>query len=242
LQHQSEARASEKLFVAEGARLTDDFLRAGMQPAFALIGPQAAAQLWRQHHPDVECLDVTEVVMKSVSIETTPPGIVVVFHQPDHQLDTIRQALPTQILILDAIRDPGNLGACLRVAAGADCRLVLLAPGCVDPFNPKVVRGGMGAHVRLQVVSASWDEIRQINSGRDVWAADANGSLAYDRVQWTKPNALIIGSEATGLSADARDCATGLVTIPLANQLESLNAAVACGVMLFEAARQRRAG
>lgn len=241
LQQQPDARASENLFVAEGARLTDDFVRAGMQPAFAFIGPQATALKWRAEHLSVECIDVSDAVMNSITLETTPPGVLVVFHQPVHEMAAFAQVPPPQILILDALRDPGNLGACLRVAAGADCRLVLLAPGCVDPFNPKVVRGGMGAHARLQVMSASWDEIFKAAVSRDVWAADANSTTTYERVQWNKPNALIIGSEAAGLSVEAQQLATGLVSIPLANQVESLNAAVACGILLFEAARQRRA-
>jgi TrmH family RNA methyltransferase len=240
LQKQNEVRQSEGLFVAEGLRLTDDFLRAGISASFAFIGEHAAAQKWHEDHRSVECIDVSEAIMRSVSQETTPPGVLVVFDLPRYDTATLAQSLPEQVLILDALRDPGNLGACLRVAAGSDCRLVLLSPDCVDPYNPKVVRGGMGAHARIRVANVTWDDIHILSAGRRVWAADANGDYTYDAVNWTKPNALIIGSEANGLSTEARAQANGLVTIPLANSVESLNAAVACGVMLFESARQRR--
>ncbi len=240
LQQQGDSRESEGLFVAEGLRLADDFLRAGMRASFALLSEQSIAQKWREEHREVECVTVTDTIMRSVSQETTPPGVLVVFNLPRFDVATLAQSLPDQVLILDTLRDPGNLGACLRVAAGSDCRLVLLSPGCVDPYNPKVVRGGMGAHARIQVVRVSWDDIRQLCAGRPIWAADANGKHTYDAVAWTAPNALIIGSEAAGLSAEALAQATAIVTIPLSNHLESLNAAVACGVILFEAARQRR--
>jgi TrmH family RNA methyltransferase len=239
LQQRREAREREGLFVAEGVRLTDDFIQAGMQASFAFVADTPVAQEWQLAHPGVECIVVSDAVMREVSVETTPPGVLVVFRLPEVTLDDIQRQAHSLILILDALRDPGNLGACLRVAAGADCKLVLLAPGCVDAYNPKVVRGGMGAHVRLTVASLGWDEIGQVCAGRPVWAAEANGARRYDEVPWREPNALIIGGEASGISPDARRISTGAVYIPLANRVESLNAAVACGVILFEAARQR---
>jgi RNA methyltransferase, TrmH family len=242
LQQKRDARERDRLFVAEGARLTDDFLRAGLQAHFALATAAGAAQQWARDHAGVECFAVSDAMMRDVSLETTPPGILVVFHMPEARVDAVLAELGAPVLILDALRDPGNLGACLRVAAGADCRVVLLAPGSVDPFNPKVVRGGMGAHARIQVASMSWDEIRATCQGRAVWAAAANGQRRYDQVAWTEPSAVIIGGEASGISREAQSLSTGITTIPLANAVESLNAAVACGVILFEAARQRVIG
>jgi TrmH family RNA methyltransferase len=240
LQQRREIREREGLFVAEGVRLTDDFVQAGIQAAFAFVADAPNVQAWQQAHPGVECTVVNDAVMREVSVETTPPGVLVVFRQPEVKLDDVkRQAYPL-ILILDALRDPGNLGACLRVAAGADCRLVLLAPGCVDAYNPKVIRGGMGAHARLTIASLGWEEIGQVCAGHSIWSANAAGARRYDEVPWVEPNALIIGGEASGISSQARHISTGAVCIPLANQLESLNAAVACGVILFEAARQRQ--
>jgi RNA methyltransferase, TrmH family len=238
LQQRREARERELLFVAEGTRLTDDFLRAGMLARFAFVSASPAAQQWMRDHAQVECLVVNDAVMREISLETTPPGVVVVFQMPATPPASIDDS--GLILILDGLRDPGNLGACLRVAAGADCRRVLLAPGSVDPFNPKVVRGGMGAHARLTVASLDWDAIRAACQGRAVWAADAGGARRYDQVAWAEPNALIIGGEASGISPEAHSLASGVVSIPLANNVESLNAAVACGVILFEAARQRQ--
>jgi TrmH family RNA methyltransferase len=189
----------------------------------------------------VERVEVSDAVMRAISLETTPSGIVVVFQMPRMPAKHGTFADAWLILVLDVLRDPGNLGACLRVAAGANCQHVLLAPGSVDPFNPKVVRGGMGAHARIQVLSMPWEGIRAACHGRAIWAAEAGGARRYDQIAWAgeTPNALIIGGEASGISDEAHRLATGSITIPLANDVESLNAAVACGVILFEASRQR---
>jgi TrmH family RNA methyltransferase len=211
-----------------------------MTARFALIGNSPAAQRWMQSHPQVEGIEVSDAVMRQVSLETTPPGVLAVFEMRQTSPAEVIPDAKQLVLVLDGLREPGNLGACLRVAAGADCRYVLLAPGSVDPFNPKVLRGGMGAHARIHVLSLGWDEIGDVCRGRSVWAAQADGTRRYDEVAWSDPSAVIIGGEASGISTGARKVATGSVTIPLANDVESLNAAVACGVILFEAARQRR--
>ncbi len=240
LQNQRDERDREGLFVAEGVRLSDDLIKAGLTAEYAFISAQATAARWQAEHRTIDTLTVSDTVMRSLSLEMHPPGVLVVFRTPAVNIDELRASPPHQILILDALRDPGNLGACLRVAAGADCRLVLLSPGSVDPFNPKALRGGMGAHARLTVAALDWLAIRSICKGRPVWVAEAAGERTYDLVSWNEPNALVIGGEANGISATARELLSGAISIPLANRVESLNAAVACGVVLFEAARQRR--
>ena len=128
---------------------------------------------------------------------------------------------------------------------------MLLAPGSVDAWNPKVVRGGMGAHARLAIHPFAWqdlsariDQHKQAGAPCRVIAATAQGSLRYDALDWcdAAPTYVVLGGEASGLSAEALGLMTASVRIPLARDLESLNAAVACGVILFEAARQRGFG
>ncbi len=102
---------------------------------------------------------------------------------------------PTLLVILDAVGNPGNLGTILRAASAAGADGVLLGPGCVDPWNPKVARGSMGALLRLPVRSASWEEIGEEIGGLDVWLA-ATGGEAYATVDWRRPSAILIGGEA----------------------------------------------
>jgi TrmH family RNA methyltransferase len=115
----------------------------------------------------------------------------------------------------------------------------LLGPGSVDPYNPKVARGSMGALLRLPVRPATWEEIGQATAGIDVWLAAARDGMTYTAVDWRRPAALLIGGEARGAGADAERLAKGRVTIPMRDETESLNAALAAGILLFEAARQR---
>jgi RNA methyltransferase, TrmH family len=146
---------------------------------------------------------------------------------------------PTLILILDSIRDPGNLGTILRTAAAAGVAGVWLGPGCVDAYNPKVVRSSMGALLRLPLAGGSWPEIAASAEKLTVYLAAADGERVYTAVDWTEPAALIIGSEASGAGRQAHQLAHERISIPIKRHTESLNAAVAGAVILFEAVRQR---
>ncbi|HEU5432964.1 MAG TPA: RNA methyltransferase, partial [Thermomicrobiales bacterium] len=146
------------------------------------------------------------------------------------------------VLILDRLRDPGNLGALLRTAAGAGATDVLLTPESVDPFNPKVVRAGMGAHFRIPIRELTADAAAELHERVPLRVATrADAPLPYDRIDWRGPAAVIVGAEAAGVGAATDALATVAASIPLAAGVESLNAAVAGAVVLFEAARQRRA-
>src|SRR5262249_33514926 len=147
---------------------------------------------------------------------------------------------PQHVLVLDAISDPGNLGTILRTAAAAGVDLVLLAPGCVDPYNDKALRGGMGAHFRVPVLAQSWEKIAEICTNLTVFLGESYGNLTYDDADWAHGWALIIGSEAHGASEAASGLAQQRISIPMAAETESLNAASAAAVILFEAARQGR--
>jgi len=233
-------RQREGRFVIEGTRLLDELMGAGIEPALVLY-----TEAWAEHPAGRRLLDlirtpvegtwlVSESVMAASADTRTPQGVLAVV--PFLEL----APKPGLLLILDGIRDPGNLGTILRSAESAGVGEVLLAPGTVDLYNPKVVRGAMGAHFRLPVHSFDWEAVEERARGRVVWLADAAGGTAYDDVNWTAPSALIVGSEASGAGQEAARIATGRVSIPMAGGAESLNAAMAATVILFEAARQRR--
>ncbi len=177
---------------------------------------------------------VSETVLAACSDTETPQGVLAVV--PFLSI----APRPGLILILDQIRDPGNMGAILRSAEASGAGQVILAPGTVDLYNPKVVRGAMGAHFRLPAASLDWPAIAERIAGLAVWLADAVGETSCDRVDWTIPSALIVGGEAAGAGERAAALATGRVSIPMAGGAESLNAAMAATVILFEAARQSR--
>jgi TrmH family RNA methyltransferase len=224
----------------EGTRLIEEVVRAGVEPALVLYTeawatmPANQALLTILASAGESVWEVTDAVLTACADTEAPQGVLAVVPVVD------LEPRPGLILILDQVRDPGNLGTVLRSAEAAGVGQVILAPGTVDPYNPKVVRGAMGAHFRLAVASPEWPEIGGRVAGRAVWLADAAGETAYDQVEWTTPSALIVGGEATGAGEEAAALATGRVSIPMASGAESLNAAMAATVILFEAARQWR--
>jgi RNA methyltransferase, TrmH family len=232
-------RAAEGLFVVEGVRLIEEALRAPGPPRLALYvdgldtRAQAALELLHARGAAVEL--VTPQVMAAASGTDTPPGLLAIVPVP--ALDP--PASLTLALVVDGLRDPGNLGTILRTADAAGVKVVFLAPGTVDAYNPKVVRGAMGAHFHLPIVALGWEALAQRLAGLTLWLAEARAGRSYQQVDWRPASALIIGAEAAGPSPAARYLVPELVNIPMPGQAESLNAAVATGIILFEAAKQR---
>jgi TrmH family RNA methyltransferase len=215
--------------------------RAGVEPALVLYTEAwAATPAGQSLLPHLAAAArgawaATDPVLAACSDTETPQGVVAAV-----PMLTIPPR-PGLILVLDGLRDPGNLGTVLRSAEAAGVGQVLLAPGTVDLYNLKTVRGAMGAHFRLSAAGLDWPAIGARLAGRAVWLAEASGDTPYDRVDWLAPSALIVGGEAEGAGAGAAALASGRVSIPMAGGAESLNAAMAATVILFEAARQRRA-
>jgi TrmH family RNA methyltransferase len=238
LQGDRRFRAAERVFVVEGTRWMRELAAARMKPRALYVTP-----VWAESNEgrallaalDATAIPVATEVMAAMSDTETAPGALAL-------LPMEPRAWPPQpsfLLILDAIANPGNLGAILRAASAAGVEGVLLGPGSVDPYNPKVVRGSMGAVLRLPIQTATWEEIATQVAGLEVWLAAARDGVIYTDVDWRRPSALLIGGEAHGAGATAERLATGRVTIPMGDETESLNAALAAGILVFEAARQR---
>ena len=237
LQNERRFRTREQAFVVEGSRWLTEFRQSAQSPRLIL---HTAA--WQDHHAsilqqlNVPSQLVSEEVMAAISDTETPAGVLAIV--PIRPQPLPKQ--PTLLLILDSVTNPGNLGTMLRSASAAGADGVLLGPGCVDAYNPKVVRGSMGTHLRLPIHHVTWDEVTQIVGGLAVWVATADGDIPYTAVSWQQPSAIIIGDEANGPGPEAMALANYRIAIPMHGQTESLNAAVAASVMLFEAARQRQ--
>lgn len=168
-----------------------------------------------------------------------PQALIAICDMPD-------ASLPSDcsfVVALDAVRDPGNLGTLVRSCAAAGVDGVALLPGCVDPFNSKVVRASVGMVFALAVrpFASVTDVVAQCFLDRPaIVTADADGDVDYDAMDWSRPALVIIGGEADGASERARTYADSAVRIPMAPGVESLNAAVAGSIIAFEVARQRR--
>jgi len=194
-------------------------------------------------------IEVNERVMEALGEVQSSQGVVSVVPLDVLHYVRLRARRPVAqrpvLLILDNLADPGNLGTILRTALAADVDEVLLTPNCVDCYSPKVVRSAAGAHVALPIEpDVSWTVIVEkvathcVKEPR-VLLAEAGSTHIYYEEDLRTPFALIIGSEAHGPSQKAHELATLTIAIPLANGVESLNAAMAAGIILYEAVRQK---
>ena len=232
-----EARAE---FVVEGVRLCEEALASGWEARLLLytseLSPRGLALVRDCRARGMVVEETAPFVLRSASDTENPQGILAVFAQRE-----LRLPAPFDfVVVADGLRDPGNLGTLLRTAAAAGAQALLLAPGCADPFSPKVLRAGMGAHFRLALRCLEWDALEELlKPGCRVLVADAGaGKPAWD-LNLRGPTALVVGGEAEGVCPQARAMADGIITIPMPGQSESLNAAVAAGILLFEVVRQR---
>jgi len=228
-------------FVVEGIRLAREVAASKVPVSLVLhtpkLGELEGDLIAAMAGSGAEVLEVADSVMRVCSSTESAPGLLAV-------LPSLDLRAPDEVdlaLVVDRVADPGNLGALLRSADAAGVQVVFLTEDTVDAYNPKVVRGAMGAHFRLPVVSTSIPALRDHLSGLEVWLAEAGTGLAYDQVDWRRPSAVVIGSEARGPQDEIRSMASGSVHVPMHSGTESLNAAVAAGVILFEIARQRGA-
>ncbi|NXA05384.1 MRM3 methyltransferase, partial [Sapayoa aenigma] len=275
----------------EGHRLIKDALEAGAVPQtlfFSTVG-----HLKELPEAEIKRASLVKVKFEDIKIWSdliTPQGLLGIFSKPNHAKMSFPAAQLTNslplLLICDNIRDPGNLGTILRSAAGAGCEKVLLTKGCVDPWEPKVLRAGMGAHFRLPIIAnLDWESLpSNLPDGIQVWVADNKdpGAQAdttsvpggagpapvksrstaapehedeeevagipelatqYYYKDWARtPVAVVIGGETHGLSADALHLAASTggkrLVIPMVPGVDSLNSAIAAGIVLFEGKRQ----
>lgn len=233
-------RQAHGLCLVEGTRLVQDAL--SMRAAFhSCFVTAAAAGARPELVAQIEALCplylLSPELLDRISETVSPQSIVAVVAAPQLPLP----AAAALSLVLDGVRDPGNAGTLLRTAAAAAVDQVLFGPGCVDPFNGKVMRAAMGAHFRVPLRTLeNWDALGTLlSAGQSLYLASAQGDLRYDEVDWSRPSALVLGSEAHGASPQVR-AGAATVAIPMAAATESLNVAAAGAAILFEAARQRR--
>jgi len=234
--------------LVEGVRLAEDALASGIKvvTAFAVSGfgtSDREAKLLRAiNDREIEVVECTANVFDSIADTRSPQGIILIAERPrEAALDEIDPACGVY-LYLDRISDPSNLGAVMRTAEAAGVAAIFISKGSTDPFSPKALRASMGSAFRVRTVGGveftAFSEKCRASNIRTVGAAlgAADDIYIYD---WSAPSALIIGSEAAGLSDEIIQQLDATVEIPMNGEVESLNLAVSAAVILFEAKRQR---
>lgn len=238
------ARERSSLFVVEGVRAAEELLRSPIEVKGALVSPHLAttargsalAGKLRATVPEVA--SVSEEELASAAQTDSPQGVLLLATQPVRALGDIDVRDGGRLLVLDAIQDPGNVGALLRTAAAFGVAATVALPGTVDLWNAKVVRSAMGMQFNHLCLYSTWRDLRQFLAQHAfvLWGAEpgANPPVAGEvpaRV------ALAVGNEGAGLSADVRVDLSRSVGIPVATGVESLNVAVAAGILLWQITR-----
>lgn len=253
LQKKSRARREAGVFIAEGLRMAREV------PEDRLKKMYVTEEFYQKHHGEMpersacQIEFVTSEVFSYMSDTKNPQGILAVVQQNGcREEDILGQSVwrgeaakkaDPHILVLEDIQDPGNLGTMFRTAEAAGVTGILMSRDCVDIYNPKVVRSTMGAIFRMPFVYV--DDLAQ-SVGKmkrqeiRVYAAHLEGKHAYDKEDYRGGTAFLIGNEGNGLRTETAECADVWIRIPMAGRAESLNAAVAAAVLMFEVSRQRR--
>ncbi|MCE2456116.1 MAG: RNA methyltransferase [Gemmatimonadetes bacterium] len=230
----------------EGARAASEALDAGVRVRFACatergLDTPLASKCWTAcADAGVDRLFVSEDEMLSIADSVTPQGFAVVCEEPRHDLQAVARSRLT--IVLDGIRDPGNVGTLIRSAAALAAGGAVVLDGSADPWGTKAVRASAGMMFRLPVASAPWSEVERViaKAGAVTCVADAAGKPVPLASSWPDRIALVIGSERSGVRAEARSLAGLTVAVPMRTGTESMNAAAAGAVLMWEILRSGR--
>ena len=235
------ARERQRLFAAEGVRAVEELLRSALAVRGVLVAPQladaprGAALLGMLRTAGVEIAEIPPLDFASAAETDSPQGVLAIAEVPDRTLGTLPVEDRIRIVVLDAVQDPGNVGTILRTSAALGATAAVALPGTVDLWNAKVVRSAMGASFHFPVLSTTWDELDVFRRehGVALWGADAGGT-PLETLTAPSRLALVVGNEGAGLSADARSRIDVLAALPIGSVVESLNVAVATGILLYQ--------
>jgi len=233
----------------EGPNLLEEAIRAGLRFRYLFISDGAGffyPPSSKRQFENCETLAVPQEILNSaLETETPQPGAALV-EPPDWTWAHLQgdRAAPALLVVLAGLQDPGNLGTILRSAEAFGANGIISLPGTVSPWNQKAMRASAGSVFRLPVIQAGVDECfaRLKEAGVQVLTTAVRDATPADAVDFSRPIALLIGNEGGGVPEEIAARAGGAVTIPCPGPVESLNASVAAGVLLYEASRQRRAG
>jgi TrmH family RNA methyltransferase len=235
------ARERQKLFVAEGVRAVEELLRSPLRIRGVLVAPQlagasrGAALLADVRRSAAELTEVDEREFASAAETESPQGVLAIGEVPDAGLLDLALPERARLVVLDAVQDPGNVGTILRTAAALGATAVVAMPGTVDLWNAKVVRSAMGALFHRPAFMSTWAELDTFRAANGValWGADAAGT-PLDTMTAPTRLGLLVGNEGAGLSPEALARVEHRVSLPISSTVESLNVAVATGILLYQ--------
>jgi len=244
-----DGKVRDSIFV-EGLRLSEEALISGLKIEAIIYSEEivrkerAARLIERLGRVCEQVASASEKLLESISYTKTPQGIVVLASRPANDEASFKSKQPASplLVILHGINNPVNVGAILRTAEAAGVTGAIATANTADPFSPKALRGAMGSAFRLPIwLGRSFADVIAwcVERGVRTVGADARGPTTFTEIDWREPRALILGTESTGLLPEEIASADEAVKIPMSGSVESLNVAVAAGIILYEAQRQR---
>lgn len=246
-QKKRKVREEDGIYIVEGLRM---FVEA---PQDKVREVYVSESFYKKKREEL-CLDawgkkleiLSDSVYEHVSDTKTPQGVLVVMEQMKYSLEEViagKEGRASLLMVLDNLQDPGNLGTILRAGEAAGVTGVVMSSDCVDIYNPKVIRSTMGSIYRMPFIYVEdLPTVVKMLGEKEIhtYAAHLKGKRSYEEEDFTKGTAFLIGNEGNGLQDEVADAAEIYVKIPMCGEVESLNAAIAASVLMFEAARQRR--
>lgn len=231
----SKFRREEGAFIVEGPRMVSETPTEFLHTIY--LSETGSKNF---DYPSAEI--ISDKVFKNLSDTVNPQGVLAIVKQPKYKLADILQKSNGLLIFLEGLQDPGNLGTIMRTAEAAGCTGIVADKNTVDLFNPKVVRSTMGAAFRMPFIAVeSFEEAVMLGkqAGIKFYAAHLSGEKSCYECDFKAPTAFLIGNEGNGLTDEAAGLADEKIIIPMDGQAESLNAAMATGILIYEAKRQR---
>ncbi|WP_300977483.1 RNA methyltransferase [Flavobacterium sp.] len=242
LQEKAKARKQTGTFLIEGQREISIAIKGGYEIETLLFVPEICSEnQTKQLAPNADLIEITSVVYEKLAYRDSTEGALAVAKTKSTLLSDLKLSENPLILVAEAPEKPGNIGALLRTADAANLDAVIIANPKSDLYNPNIVRSSVGCLFTNQIATGSTAEIIAFLKARNIsfYCATLQNSNSYHLENYTKPTALVVGTEATGLTQEWRDAATKNIIIPMQGEIDSMNVSVAAAILIFEAKRQR---
>lgn len=246
LQEKSKARKKAGLFVIEGIReieiaLKNDFEITQLLFCFNLFDAENLNNFKKKLSTATELIEISKEVYQKIAYRESTEGIIAIARTKNHSLESLQLPENPLIIVLESLEKPGNIGAVLRTADAANIDAVLIADPKTDLYNPNMVRSSVGAVFTNKIATADSTAIINYLKSKNIaiFSAILQEAVSYYSVDFTEGSAIVMGTEATGLSEVWRSQSTSNIIIPMQGQIDSMNVSVAAAVLIFEAKRQR---
>jgi TrmH family RNA methyltransferase len=242
LQEKAKNRRQTGTFLIEGVREISLAVKGKYEIETVLFYPEICSEAEaKKLAPSAELIEINKDVFQKLSYRDTTEGVLAVAKSKSLQLSDLKLSDTPLILVAEAPEKPGNIGALLRTADAANLDAVIIANPKSDLYNPNIVRSSVGCLFTNQIATASTSEIISFLKEKNInfYCATLQNSTGYHTQDYTKPTALVVGTEATGLTQEWRDAATQNIIIPMQGEIDSMNVSVAAAILIFEAKRQR---